>query len=57
MQIVSWNVNGLMACIDKKGFEPIQTENMWTPVKRLLNRRKKPKWGDWDGLYIEEEEL
>lgn len=34
-----------------------ETENMWTPVKRLLNRRKKPKWGDWDGLYIEEEEL
>lgn len=34
-----------------------ETENMWTPVKRLLNRRKKSKWGDWDGLYIEEEEL
>lgn len=34
-----------------------ETENMWTPVKRFLNRRKKPKWGDWDGLYIEEEEL
>lgn len=34
-----------------------ETENMWTPVKRLLNRRKKPKWGDWDGLYIEEEEI
>lgn len=33
-----------------------ETENMWTPVKKLLNRRKKPKWGDWDGLYIEEEE-
>lgn len=34
-----------------------ETENMWTPVKRFLNRQKKPKWGDWDGLYIEEEEL
>lgn len=34
-----------------------ETDNMWTPVKKLLNRRKKPKWGDWDGLYIEEEEL
>lgn len=34
-----------------------ETENMWTPMKRFLNRRKKPKWGDWDGLYIEEEEL
>lgn len=34
-----------------------ETDNMWTPVKRFLNRHKKPKWGDWDGLYIEEEEL
>lgn len=34
-----------------------ETENMWTPVKHFLNRRKKAKWGDWDGLYIEEEEL
>ena len=34
-----------------------ETENMWTPVKRFLRRHKKPKWGDWDGLYIEEDEL
>lgn len=34
-----------------------ETENLWTPVKRFLNRHKKSKWGDWDGLYIEEEEL
>lgn len=34
-----------------------ETDNMWTPVKRFLTRHKKPKWGDWDGLYIEEEEL
>ncbi len=34
-----------------------ETDNMWTPVKRFLNRHKKPRWGDWDGLYIEEEEL
>lgn len=34
-----------------------ETENLWTPVKRFLHRRKKPKWGDWDGLYIEEEDL
>lgn len=34
-----------------------ETENMWTPVKRFLSRHKKSKWGDWDGLYIEEEEL
>ena len=33
------------------------TENMWTPVKRFLGRHKKQKWGDWDGLHIEEEDL
>ena len=34
-----------------------ETENLWTPVKRFLNRHRKPKWGDFDGLYIEEDEL
>ncbi len=34
-----------------------ETENMWTPVKKFLSKRKRPKWGDWDGLYIDEEEL
>lgn len=34
-----------------------ETDNLWTPVKRFLHKRKKPKWGDWDGLYIEEEDL
>jgi len=34
-----------------------ETDNMWTPVKRFLTKHKKMKWGEWDGLYIEEEEL
>lgn len=34
-----------------------ESDNMWTPVKKLLNRRRKSKWGDWDGLHIEEEEF
>lgn len=34
-----------------------ETDNMWVPVKRFLNKHKKQKWGDWDGLYIEEEML
>lgn len=34
-----------------------ETENMWRPVKRFLNRHRKQKWGDFDGLHIEEEEL
>ena len=34
-----------------------ETDNMWVPVKRFLTKHKKQKWGDFDGLYIEEEEL
>lgn len=34
-----------------------ETDNLWMPVKRFLNKHKKTKWGDWDGLHIEEEEL
>lgn len=34
-----------------------ETDNMWAPVKRFLMKHKKAKWGDWDGLYIEEEEF
>ena len=34
-----------------------ETDNMWTPMKRFLNKHKKSKWGSWDGLYVEEEEL
>lgn len=34
-----------------------ETDNLWTPVKKLLQRHKRPKWGEWDGIYIEEEEL
>lgn len=34
-----------------------ETDNLWTPVRRFLQKHKKPKWGDWDGIYIEEEEL
>ena len=22
-----------------------ETENLWTPMKRFLHRRRKPKWG------------
>ncbi len=34
-----------------------ETDNLWNPVKRLLERRKRPKWGEWDGIYIDEEDL
>ena len=34
-----------------------ETDNLWIPVKRFLTKHKKTKWGEWDGLHIEEEEL
>lgn len=34
-----------------------ETDNLWSPVKRFLNKHKKAKWGEWDGLHIEKEEL
>lgn len=34
-----------------------ETDDMWEPVKNFLHRHKKKKWGDWDGLHIEEEDL
>ena len=34
-----------------------ETENMWRPVRDFLRRHKKPGWRDWDGIYIDEEEL
>ena len=29
----------------------------WEPVRRLLERKKKEKWGYWDEIHIEEEDL
>ena len=34
-----------------------ETDNLWLPVKKFLDQRKRPKWGDWDGIYIDDEEL
>ena len=34
-----------------------ETDNLWLPMKRFLVKHKKQKWGDWDGLYMEDEEF
>lgn len=34
-----------------------ETDNMWIPVKRFLQKHKRPKWGEWDGMYIDDGEL
>ncbi len=31
-----------------------ENNDMWTPMKRFLNKHKKSKWGDWDDLHIED---
>lgn len=34
-----------------------ETDNMWSPVRKFLKKHKKNRWGDWEGLYVEEEEI
>jgi len=34
-----------------------ETDNLWSPVRKFLSKHKKSKWGEWDGLYVEEEEF
>ena len=34
-----------------------ETDNMWKPVKKFLQKHKRPKWGDWDDIYIDESDL
>lgn len=34
-----------------------EEHDFWLPVKEFLNKHKKPKWGDWRDLYIEEEKF
>ena len=31
--------------------------DFWEPIKKLLDRKKKEKWGYWDEIFIEEEDL
>ena len=44
----------------EKQEEPLtvaEKTELWEPVRRLLERKKKEKWGYWDEIYIEEEDL
>lgn len=34
-----------------------EKREFWEPVKRLLERKKERKWGYWDEIHIEEEDL
>lgn len=43
MIIVSWNVNGLMACIDKNGFEPVQALQPDIVCCQEVKTQRRPK--------------
>lgn len=34
-----------------------EKNEFWDPIKRLLARKKKEKWGYWDEIHIEEDDL
>lgn len=34
-----------------------EKKERWEPVRRILERKKKVKWGDWNDIYIEEDDL
>lgn len=34
-----------------------EKQEFWEPVKNLLDRKKREKWGCWDEIYIEETDL
>lgn len=33
-----------------------EPEDFWGPVKRFLYKHRRPGWGDYDGVYVNEEE-
>ena len=43
MIIISWNVNGLMACIDKNGFEPIEALQPDILCLQEVKTQRRPK--------------
>ena len=34
-----------------------EKSDFWEPIRRLLERKKKDKWGYWDDTFVEEEDL
>lgn len=34
-----------------------EKQEFWEPVKNLLERKKREKWGYWDEIHIEEDDL
>ena len=41
-----------------QGIDEVAEKNeFWEPIKKLLARKKKEKWGYWDEIHIEEDDL
>lgn len=34
-----------------------EKNDFWEPIRRLLEKKKKDKWGYWDDIFVEEEDL
>ena len=34
-----------------------EKKDFWEPVKKLLDKKKKCKWGYWDEIHIEQDDL
>lgn len=46
------------ACMEKQTIPIVQEKkDFWEPVKRLLEKKKKGKWGYWDEIHIEQDDL
>lgn len=42
---------------EDKNIAVAEKTEFWEPVRSLLERKKKEKWGYWDEIHIEEEDL
>lgn len=46
------------ASMEKQTIPVVQEKkDFWEPVKRLLEKKKKGKWGYWDEIHIEQDDL
>ena len=44
--------------MEEQGIPEIhEKKDFWEPVKRLLDKKKKGKWGYWDEIHIEQDDL
>lgn len=48
----------MKSVLEEQGIPEIhEKKDFWEPVKRLLDKKKKGKWGYWDEIHIEQDDL